>query len=257
MKTIFEKTLLTLAAFTLLMIASCNSDDGLPDEVVEIETDIFCRETDEGIYFNFELEGLPIEMDLCDLSAQISTIRTGGSRRFDTLYSRTINIAASLGERRIDMTLHGFFYKGELDLEYDRDYAETVFMQDFVFAKEQDYGAEEYIADGNILLPPAVRPSYVEINYHNSRISFTSTEVDFGPDVDQSYQEESSFEIDYIDEIDYQSPDFEWISYNYIIRGTFECELYDEFAGTIKITNGRFRLPFNAPTTEELYQFPF
>ena len=233
-------------------------DDAFPETRINVTEDFFCNEDSKGIFIEFEVDGTPVQMDLCDFSATVRTNSFSGSRRFDTLYSRAITITGMLGDDRMDVTFHGFYYLEELDVNDDRAYADAVFgNEQIVYALEEGYGSEEYIPDGDILLPPSERPSYVAFEYFNGVNFFASTEVDFAPGDEVPFQQGSTIDIVAVEAIDYQNPEFSSITYNYIVEATFTCQLYDEIRGVINITNGRFRLPFDAATTAALYQSPF
>ncbi|MEL7145324.1 MAG: hypothetical protein AAFO69_03070 [Bacteroidota bacterium] len=252
---ILTNTFLIFTATLSAIFSGCNSNDGLPDEVIDLRNDFFCGEGSDGIFINLDIDGTPLSMDLCNLSAQVWTNGFSSNSVFDTLFSEAITITGELGKDRVEVTFHGYYYLEELNVNDERAYANAVFGNDTIaFAPKEGYGGEEYTNDGITLFPPMVRPSFFVMNYHDGDHLFTSNSVG---EIRDDFQEGSSIEVIRIEEIDYQNPEFENITYNYIVEATFTCKIHEVFFGEEKTLTGRFRLPFDAATTERMYQFPF
>ncbi|MEL6556641.1 MAG: hypothetical protein AAFQ94_00560 [Bacteroidota bacterium] len=241
---------------TAILLMSCNEGEIAN---LSFQEDFFCGEDKPEVFFSFEIdgedifidEGTVVDLDMCNLSNEIS-----GIRAFDIVFTdenimffgTRVHIVSR--DYNISLDLLGLFYAHELNFQDERAHGNEILNGDFQYLK---FGGEtEFLNDDMEVEIPNERTSYTsievlaktdgqDINYL-SEAPIISRVFPYFPEV---FQQGSFMKIDSIEEIDYINPDFPEVTYNYIITGSFECRLYRERSEEqfLDVKNGKFRIP--------------
>jgi len=256
----------------LNLIAICIFSSGCHDdrELIIFGEDFFCDEDKPEVFLKFDIEGddifvpggTALDIDLCNIDNELVANNTSRANIDDLLFSQAFNLNVKTIEYSITIGFIGTFFQDDLDINEDRDFAKNVLGNEMQYKIFSETGLELWTDDNGQLEIPSVRPSFTFIEFmpilEEQAIVYKTDDpcvfIDY-PNFCEDYQAGSFMEITAIEEIDYQSPDFPEVRYNYVISGKFQCRVYRQNSqeSFLDIRNGSFRLPFNAPKTSDVF----
>ncbi|MGB3467783.1 MAG: hypothetical protein WBA74_21025 [Cyclobacteriaceae bacterium] len=259
--------LLMTGLLLFIFMSGCHDDA----EIVLFQNDFFCEEGKPDVFLKVQLDGGDIliaadknfDIDLCNINRQLFTTTSKASNEAG-YHTALFNTKVVTNGFELSLGINGIYQEEELDLTDDRDYAEKVLANDFLFRVGSLTATERYVDEfGQYSFPNGKSSLFsftIAVEEGEGFINYSTTD----PSVLANYagccegfQEDSFFNITSVEAIDYQNPDFPETTYNYIIAGEFRSLIYRQDNLTkekaIRVSNGSFRMPFNVPTTSSLF----
>ncbi len=254
-----------LSCLTLMIILSSSCHEEV--RLLEFGEDFFCDEDQPAVFIRFEIDGEDVfidqgsaaNIDLCDISTNITSIHEIEAIVNDDFILSGSQIALNSKDFFIRIHLIGALFKSQLDANSDRDYGDQILANEFQYRKVA--GTEQFDTGELGTEIPSERQSLISFEISPNIISPDVRYKTEAPRVSlefpfflEDFQTNSFFTIDDIEEIDYVSPDYPDVKYNYILCGTFECRIYREGSAEkyLDLKNGSFRLPIHFRSTSDV-----